>query len=328
MLSTIAVSFCNQPFTPELVLALLDPSTGKARWVDLQHPSSVGGATGLARRAGRVYVAVQITNPFSRLHIYDETTFELLSVHEFAHARDVHSVLVPEEGRLLVASTGTDELYELTLDGDEVVDERPIWRLPGTLVEAGDQCHLNSVTLTPDGIAATYCNSAGIPALRDHQGGGIVLVEDSTLLASGIESPHSLVYRDGEFYFCHGPGRLSRLGGPTVEVGGFARGLCFLDGEAFVGSSGKRWQSRSTGRRMSYGRRQYMEQRAFVSRVDVQKMEVVGVYDLKGLAIEVYDLLPVETEFGAKHLIEGDPRAERAAALEYELYARESWALR
>lgn len=322
--TTIAISFCNQPFTRELVLALLDPSSGRVRWVDIQHHEHVAGAVGLARRNGRVYVAIQVTTPSSRLHIYDEESFELITVYDFAHARDVHSVCPVSDDRLIVVSTGTDELYELTLDGDSVLTERPIWRLPGTIVEAGDQTHVNSATVSPLGMAVSYCRSAEVAALRGHLGGGIMLVEDSSLLASGIQGPHSLVWFEDDFYYCRQPGEVASLKGASVRVGGFARGLCFLDRKMFVGSSGKRWRSRSTGRVTSFTRSEYIEQRARVFEVDFAEGEIAREFDLRGLAIEIYDLLPVETDFGAKYVIDADPGALRAASLEYELHARES----
>lgn len=321
--SKIAVSFCNQPFTRELVLGLLDPDTGDFRWIDIQHCDQVCGAAGIATADGLVFVGIQVGTPSSRLHIYDEESFELLEVYEFMHVRDIHSLLWLGSGRLLAVSTGTDELYELHIEGAKVVAERPIWRLPGTFIEAGDQCHVNSATYGPDGLAVSYCRTDGAMSLAGQVGGGIALIEDFTLLATGLAGPHSLSWLDDDYYYCNAKGFLCRLSGASVEIGGFGRGLCELNGKLLAGSSGKRWRSRSTGRVSQMTRAEFVSQGSWVTVLDKVTLEPLVRFDLRGLGIEIYELHPVRSDFGAKFVIECDPRAERAAALEYELHMRE-----
>jgi hypothetical protein len=72
-------------------------------------------------------------------------------------------------------------------------------------------------------------------------------------------------------------------------------------------------------------RAEFVSQGSWVTVIDKVTLEPLARFDLRGLGIEIYELHPVNTDFGAKFVIESDPRAERAAALEYELHMRESF---
>ncbi|RIK09015.1 MAG: hypothetical protein DCC49_07755 [Acidobacteria bacterium] len=322
----LLISFCNERFVPEFVLGLLDPETSAFRWVDLQFSSDVKGAAGLASRNGYVYVGIQSQSPGPRLHIYDEVTLELAAAYDFRHIQDVHSMVFRDDHTLVAVSTGTDELYEMKLKSPtEIEEEQLLWRLPGTFAELGDQCHMNSVAFTSHGLTMTWCRSAGISASLPPSGGGVMAVESGQVIADGLISPHSLLEVEDALYVCADPGRVVKVGSGEAEIGGFARGLCELDGYLIAGSSGERTRSRSTDRMTKVTDfDEFALLGAWVSKIDPADMSVVETFSLKALGNEIYDLLPVASDFNATYAIDRDPYAERAMRLEYHLHALEA----
>lgn len=308
------------------MLGLFDPQTSAFRWVDLQFSSDVKGASGLARHNGYIYVGIQSHSPGPRLHIYDEITLELAAAYDFRHVQDVHSLAFRDDHTLIAVSTGTDELYTLRLKSPTEIDgEQLLWRLPGTFTELGDQCHMNSAAFTRYGLTTTWCRSAGISASLPPSGGGVMAVDDGQVVADGLISPHSLLEFDDSLYVCAHPGRVVKVGGGEVEIGGFARGLCELDGFLFAGSSGERTRSRSTDRVSKVNDfEEFASLGAWISKIDCDDLGVIETFSLKALGNEIYDLLPVVSDFGAAYVIDNDPYAERAMRLEYHLHALEA----
>lgn len=322
----LLISFCNERFVPEFVLGMIDPETGAFRWVDLQFSSNVKGASGLARRNGYIYVAIQSHSPGPRLHIYDEITLELAAAYDFRHVQDAHSLIFRDDNTLVAVSTGTDELYSVNLNSPTQIEgEELLWRLPGTFAELGDQCHMNSAAFTRHGLAITWCRSAGISASLPPSGGGVMAVDDGRIIADGLISPHSLLELEDDLYVCAHPGRVVKVGDGEVEIGGFSRGLCELGGYLYAGSSGERTRSRSTDRVAKVaGFKEFALLGASISKIDPREFRVAQTFSLRALGNEVYDLLPISSDFSAAYVIDQDPYAERAMRLEYQLHALET----
>lgn len=325
----ILVSICNQPKTPQLVLGLLDPATERFRWLDIQTGENTSGATGLARRNGKVYVGFQ--GDVGVLRVYDEATFELIAENTLKAAADLHSITFLDDSRFLVVSTATDEIYECTLDGDEVVAEELFWRFPGTDPELGDQRHVNSVVIDDGGIFASYCFSEKDERKNDADGmGGIVDTATDQVVVENLAFPHSLVSSGGYLYICSvpQPGKLVRVGLPLtggsderdeIEIGGFLRGLCFAEGRLWLGSSAPRWQSKSTGKVTRVKYPTFRSHGASIAKVDPESFEVEGRVDLMGIAMEIYDLMAVETPMDCSRTLDTDPAIERIFRLEHQL---------
>lgn len=314
-MSQLLISFFNQLLTPKFSLGLLETGSGQFQWLDLQDDSGAWGCAGLARRDDRIFVLVQVGG-VGRLHTYRMSDFELISKFELRHTQAVHSLLATDDGRLFGVGTGNDEVYEYLLAGEDVVEERLFWRLPGTRPEQGDQWHVNSIAHTPKGYAVTYM-ARTFPAENGSMEGGILLIESGQSLMTGIKAPHSLISVEDRLYLAHNPGLVSIVGGVTADVGGFARGLCVQDGSLYAGTSGHRWQSQSTKRTYIDKYEDFVMQGARVVEMDPVSLEIRRVFDLRGLGIEIYDLLPVEVDRDSSHVLPGDPVVERACALEF-----------
>jgi hypothetical protein len=318
----ILISFCNQVFAPEFSLGLLDPECGEFRWVELQESKHASGVSGLCKSGGFVYAGIQASGRGPRLHIYDEARLELVSAYQFEHVVDVHSLLALDDNTLLVASTGTDELYIVELHKfTEIRRERLYWRVPGSMIERGDQCHVNSAAITEHGLAVSYCFSKrGVPMLSPTDAGGIMLIEDGSILRDGLLGPHTVVQSDSELFFCHQTGLVSSLNGKSAETGGYSRGLCIVEGQLFVGGSGQRWRSRSTNRALPVDEEEFASTGASVTVLDADSFEKRARFDLRPFGREIYDLLPVEVEIDSAYVVGGDPVAVRSIQLERLLY--------
>lgn len=314
-MSQLLVSFFNQLLTPKFSLGVLDSDSGSFRWVDLQADEGISGCAGLAGQGDRVFVAAQ-SGGTGRLQIYKLPEFKLLSVHELRHTQAVHSLLAIDDGRVLGVGTGNDEIYEYVIVGDEVIEERLFWRLPGTHPGFGDQWHVNSIAPVGDGFAVSYMAHA-LPSNDEYQSGGVFSIDNGELLASGLKCPHSLIDVDGHLYVAHNPGMVSEIGGGSGDVGGFARGLCRVGSSLFVGASGHRWQSRSTQRAYIDQYDDFVAQGAKVIEVSLNGLGVIREFDLRGLGIEVFEVMPVGIDPDSEYLMRSDPVVERACALEF-----------
>ncbi len=321
----LLVSFCNQMFTPHLCLGVLDTSTGEFRWLDLQRSEYVSGAAGICSSGGYVYVGMQSGGKGPRLHVYEESSFELVAAHDLRCVSDIHSITAWGDDEFLVASTGTDELYLVSMEGpDKIREEVLYWRFPGSMVERGDQCHVNCAVRTEGGVLVSYCNSSrGVPLVDCAYGGGILRIDDGTIVSNDLQGPHSLAIIDGEVAFTHQPGLFSFLGGKTAEVGGYARGLAHEGEEIFVGSSGRRWKSRSTRRNLPLDEKEFIEDGAAVTVLDRRSLEAKRRFDLRPLGREIYDLAVVSTGFDAAHAVGRQAVELRALELERVLYRNE-----
>lgn len=314
-MSQLIVSFFNQLLTPKFSLGLLDTESGAFRWLDLQADEGISGCAGIARHGDRVVVATQAGGT-GRLQVYKLPEFKLLSVYDLRHTQAVHSLLVTEDGRTLGVGTGNDEVYEYSIVEDEVIEERLFWRLPGTHPGFGDQWHVNSIAPHGEGFAVSYMAHA-LPSNDDDQLGGVFSIDDGEVLASSLKCPHSLITVDGDLYVAHNPGMVSAIGGGTGAVGGFARGLCRVGSSLFVGASGHRWQSRSTQRAYIDQYDDFVAQGAKVIEVTLDGLVASREFDLRGLGIEVFEVMPVNIDPDSEFLMKGDPLAERACALEF-----------
>jgi uncharacterized protein (TIGR03032 family) len=125
----------------------------------------------------------------------------------------------------------------------------PRWRPPFvTALAAQDRCHLNGLAMR-DGspsfvtVMATTDEPGGWRQARNDSG-AVVDIASGETVAAGLAMPHSPRWYDGNLYVLNsGMGRLEHVDLSTGRretvalVPGYARGLAFHDGLAFVGLS-------------------------------------------------------------------------------------------
>ena len=233
--------------------------------------------------------------------------------------------LVPASTRFLPGAT---YLHDLAFIGDRlhgnavgmnaVVDleapgaPRPVWwprsiEGPDGPDHARNHLQLNSIAAGPDLEGSYFSASAAAPSARrpghrnwpvDRRG---VVFDGGTRepVAGGLTRPHSARLHDGELWIDDsGYGTLCRLDGetfhPEVQLPGWTRGLCFVDGVAFVGTS------RVIPRFRQYAPGLDVEQSVCaVHAVDVQSRAVLGSLRWPfGNQIFAIDWLPASASLG------------------------------
>ena len=148
----ILVSFCNLRAPGLPALGLLDVTESQFRILRLPRGwDRCCGITGLATSESHVYAVAQastasqdVASPrASNFLVFDRNSFSLLSEYPFRCGHDVHSLWACGNS-VYAVSTGTDEVIELQLQGEQVISETVLWRpQPGWPRE--DLHHLNAL---------------------------------------------------------------------------------------------------------------------------------------------------------------------------------------
>ena len=211
------------------------------------------GAQGLVMSAGHQLIRFQ--NPLT----VDERVngrFDACYVPRTMHLTgqlDAHDIGVGTDGELVFVNTRLNCLAAL----DPVHSFKEVWRpsFVSALVDE-DRCHLNGLAMR-DGEAAfvtAASRSDTIDGWRDRRaaGGVVIDVKRNEVICEGLSMPHSPRWHDGELWVLNaGTGELGVI--EDVDNGsakfvarvfcpGFARGLTFYGGYAFVGLSKPRYQ--------------------------------------------------------------------------------------
>ncbi len=212
---------------------------------------------------------------------------------------DVHDMVCEADGRLLFAATRMNLVATMSEEASFV----PVWkpRFISALVPE-DRCHLNGLALR-DGharYATAVARSDVVEGWRDFRGDGGVVVDirDDSIIAEGLAMPHSPRWHDGALWLLEsGRGRLVRIDPDrgTVErllfLPGYARGLAFHDGHAFIGLSLPRSDDAFRGLPLEEElQRRRARPRCGVLVVELARGVVVEWLTFEGIVRELYDV--------------------------------------
>lgn len=256
---------------------------------DLAH----GGLCGACQVEGDVVLATQSTPPY--LVLYDPVAGRIKAKRDVSPCSDLHSV-VYHQGALYVASTGTNEVYRITLGDDGFGEPRVFWRYPGVEYDR-DLVHLNGLTGCDQGLIACCFG----PQQSDGSwgnNGAVFQVEPFEVIRDGLSEPHSPLCAGGRLFFAeskrHRVHVLNRDKDgawhekPSIDVGGYARGLASQDGRLWVGLSASRAISRS---KATLNQKINSVVGAAIACIDLVSHTVTDRRKLSGLGEEIYDLL-------------------------------------
>jgi Domain of unknown function (DUF4915) len=240
----LLVSLCNlsQPGASGLVRV----TPGRpARTVMIGAPDEgVAGCVGLWAEPNHVYCAWAGTDGRSYLSALEQPTFDVLDVVPLGGVKDVHSITVLD-GFLYLVSTGTDEVRRVPLDRPGARSE-VVWRASGATC---DTHHVNAIVNAGGRILCSAFGPKAGTRWSTALDGYVVDIQSGEVLCRGIEHPHSLMATSDDVYVAES--RRARVRGlahdRTMNVDGYARGLC-RSGKGFVvGVSTGRSRSRSLG---------------------------------------------------------------------------------
>ncbi len=290
------VSLCNQERDPGRGLLIFDVVTGVGTWVPVGSSHDIMGTRGICAAGGLLYAAYTVGWYETHFATFAITgaTLELVDDMLAPETHDPHSLSV-HAGRLLVASTGSNELvaYNL-LDGLPRGTAEAIWRAGETGV---DTEHVNGVWSDDERIVVSaFGPRAGEYWSSAHRG----YVHDVTRgerLLEGLYHPHSVRIDDGRI--CFAESALQRLcfsDRDPIVLSGYVRGAAIApDGTIFAGSNAARRVSRSRGI-VTNGSDVESAQgevfgRARLFHVDPALDSVRATFDLGDYGPEIYDVL-------------------------------------
>lgn len=265
----------------------------------LEFPDYANGGLCGACRVGRyLALATQSTPPL--LVLYDPVAARVRARRDMSPAIDLHSVVYHDD-TLYVVSTGTNEIYAVALDDDDLGEPRLHWRYPGLEYDR-DLVHLNGLTAFPQGLIAS-CFGPRQPDGSWGSEGAIFQVEPYQVIQGVMSQPHTPLYCDGRLFFAESRGhRVHWLGRDEndiwreqghIAVGGYARGLALQDHKLWVGLSAPRSISRSKGTR-----NQGLAPASGPALVciDLPTGTLTRRRELTGLGEEIYDLVMLDQE--------------------------------
>ncbi len=329
----IIVTFTNNYGSKHLSLGALDTRSGKFAWLvnddNRDAFADSRGISGIIRFRDHWVVGGYI--PGNRLMEPDleegavpgrlaflDDDFKLVRIITVPGMYWLHS-LCELNGRLYTANTGTDEVLEIEIDDNFNATTRPFHRMSPTRY---DHHHLNSVAVHDNRL---LCTTFG-PKHEDGWGkstqGRLFRPDTGETVLAPLHNPHTAFsLSDGRWACCESKANKVHFSdGSEVQLEGYTRGLTQARRNLYVGLSGRRLQSRSTGRMMHTS--VTASNLPAVAVVDLDSNEVTRVFSLKHFATEIYDLYYVPSSALPKKLFEQDAVAIRMRQLETDLMER------
>lgn len=292
----ILVSLCNLAVPAKTGLLLLDGEDVSP--VSLERAAAdVTTGVGIAKLGARIFHLYQVPHrifplfapPETRLAVFEEKTLELLADLPLPEVLDPHS-LHCDDRRLLVVSTGTDEILSYRIDREIPSAPELVWSPSGA---NSDQHHLNSVAIVNGDLLCSAFGPRKTDKWSSAANGYIYNVTRRRTVVTGLRQPHSLLHRGAVTYYCDSPrSAVCEIGGGVVaRAEGYVRGLGFLGSNLLVGSSVGRTGSSAARTVENAADEGELAGRCAVTRYDIKTHRTLGVTDLSAYGTEVYDIL-------------------------------------
>ena len=213
---------------------------------------------------------------------------------------DIHDLAVEASGRVVFVNT----LFGCLATISETHHFVPLWKPPFlSRLAAEDRCHLNGLALEHG--KAKYVTAVSQSDVADgwrdrrHDGGCVIDVESSEIIATGLSMPHSpRVYRDKLWLLNSGTGYfgfIDRATGQFEKVPfcpGYLRGLSFHGDYAIVGMSKSRASKTFSGLALDENlKASDAEARCGVQVIDLKSGDVVHWIRIEGVVSELYDVV-------------------------------------
>jgi hypothetical protein len=297
----ILVSLCNVRSRTAARLAVFDPKQETLSPLCL--PESVPanmGVTGLIADQCYIYVATQIALSTSKencrfLLTFNRSDFTLFSTYSFQQAVDVHS-LCWYNGRVMVVSSGTDEIIALEISGGKVLAEAVYWRL-----EQGearhDLQHLSGICAVPGGLIVCGFGKKSAQLWSSATDGFLIDLSRGSRILSALHQPHSVTRFSSSIFYCESRKMAIRRCYDTKFqlLPGYTRGMCHSGSFLFVGASIGRKRSRSTEELVeNFAESGSKCEEISISRLDPDTLSILSSTGFDSGGGEIYDLLPID----------------------------------
>jgi len=230
----------------------------------------------------------------------DEDAFFIPQMSYFTGDLDTHD---------LAARAGEPPIFVNTLFNclatvSQTASFKEVWRPPFiSALRAEDRCHLNGLALREEGgsMVTAVSTSDTFDGWRDHRvdGGVVIDVDSSEIVASGLSMPHSPRWHDGKLWLCNsGRGEFGYIEPETGRFEtvafcpGYMRGVSIHKGVAAVGLSLSRDNKTFSGLPLQ----DELENRKISPRcgiyfIDLASGAVIHTVTIEGIISELYDVL-------------------------------------
>lgn len=297
----LLVTFCNQLTSPQYAALLLQIGGNGRDWLLPPEPgitdAGLAGLTGVCPVGRDLVLTTQSATP--EIILYDPLERRIKACRELSPCLDPHS-LIYHAGSLYVVSTGTNEIYEVSLGAAGFGAPRLHWRYP-EVPNDRDLVHLNGLTASADGLIASCFGPRGADGSWGRMG-AVFQLEPFAVIQGGLAQPHTPLCHGGRLYFAESQAHLVhslrrdedgawRAQG-RIDVGGYTRGLAVAEDRLWVGVSAPRLISRSKGT-PNQGVAAATSGAALIC-IDLARQRVTGRTEVGGFGEEVYDLLILE----------------------------------
>jgi|SRR5579859_2051589 len=298
----VLVSFCNVPAVHLPLLGLFDPESSRLAALRLpEELSAFKGITGVARCDRYLYAIGQFRpaegerfTSRSALIVLSGQTLDLVCVYELRIAADAHS-LAWSDGKLYVASSGTDQVVELEMKGAEVASERAY--LQSAHGERADINHINGLCDSPDGLIMSAFGLRTEASWASATNGFIMNVRRRERMRTGLQHPHTPFLLDGSIAFCESRKTSVEtvLGDRHQVLAGYTRGICRWGEDLMVATSVGRKTSRSTGKVIENpGVVGEVAGACTINRLKVVDFSLISTFNAPPAVSEIYDLMRVD----------------------------------
>lgn len=213
---------------------------------------------------------------------------------------DVHDIAVDAEGRVVFVNT----LFSCLATVSETHSFVPLWQPPFiSRLAAEDRCHLNGLAMEngrPRYVTAVSQTDAADGWRERRRDGGVVIdVETSEIVADGLSMPHSpRLYRDKLWLHDSGTGYFGSIDTargtfePLTFCRGYLRGLSFIGDFAVVGLSLSRGSKTFEGLALEDEHaKRGVEPMCAIQVIDLRNGDIVHWLRIDGIVEELYDVV-------------------------------------
>lgn len=213
---------------------------------------------------------------------------------------DIHDMAVDCDDRLVFVNT----LFSCLATTSDTHSFRPIWQ-PTFIskLAAEDRCHLNGLAIrdgTPAYVTAIATSDAADGWREYRQDGGVVIdVASSTIIAGGLSMPHSPRWYQDRLWLCNsGTGEFGYVDlnngrfQPVAFCAGYLRGVAFHGNYALVGTSKPRHNKTFTDLPLDQALiDRHVEARCTIQVIDLRTGDAVHWIRFEGVVQELYDVI-------------------------------------
>ncbi len=210
---------------------------------------------------------------------------------------DAHDISRDENGDIVFVNTRYNCIAKIS----EKYNFKPLWIPPFiTKMVAEDRCHLNGMAMR-DGkprYVTMVSQTDRLDAWREHRhNGGVVMdIQTSEVLAEGLSMPHSpRYYQDKLWVLNAGKGEFGYVENNKfiviTQLNGFLRGLAFYKNYAIIGLSKPRHERTFAGLPLDEILNQkQVDPKCGIWIVDITTGEIVHSLESEGEIVELYDV--------------------------------------